>query len=95
MDMIVVLDDFAIAPGVGVVWGEERSRLHQTLTRFTFRVNANDRVRLFVNTSGVRYDVSTEQAASVTDAIDGIREARRLLAINEQNASGRFAASAK
>ncbi|MBV9947715.1 MAG: hypothetical protein JOZ69_12750 [Myxococcales bacterium] len=34
-------------------------------------------MKLFVNTSGVRYDVATEEAATIEDAIEGIKEARR------------------
>jgi beta-phosphoglucomutase-like phosphatase (HAD superfamily) len=45
--------------------------------RFTWRVNSNNRVLLFVNTSGVRYKVATEEAATIEDALEGIKAARR------------------
>lgn len=77
MDLVVLLDDFQIAPAIGVVWGEARGRLHQRFTRFSYRVHANNRVKLFVNTSGVRYDVATQEAATLEDAIEGIQAARR------------------
>ena len=59
MDVIIVLDDFKIGPTIGVVWGEYRASVHQRFTRFTYRVNSDNRVKLFVNTSGVRYNVAT------------------------------------
>lgn len=76
MDLIVVLDDFEIAPAVAAIWGEYRAKLHQTLTRPSIRVGASSRVRLYVNTSGVRFDVATGEAASVEDAIQAIRTLR-------------------
>jgi hypothetical protein len=76
MDFVVILDDFHIAPAIGVVWGEARGRLHQRFTRFSYRVHANSRVKLFVNTSGVRYNVATQEAATLEDAIEGIKAAR-------------------
>ena len=78
MDIIVVLDNFEVATSVGPFWGEIRARVHQNFIRHNFRVHSNARVRLFVNTSGVRYDVSTLEAATIEDAIEGIKEARRL-----------------
>ncbi|MEO6599452.1 MAG: hypothetical protein ABIQ16_06235 [Polyangiaceae bacterium] len=77
MDMVIVLDFFEIKPGIGVVWGEARGRIHKQFTRFNYRVHATNRVKLFVNTSGVRYDVATEEAATIEDAIEGILAARR------------------
>ena len=77
MDFVVVLDDFEIGPTIGVFWGEYRAKLHQLYTRFNYRVHSSNRVKLFVNTSGVRYDVATQEAATVEDAILGIMEARR------------------
>jgi hypothetical protein len=76
MDMIVVLDHFEIAPAIGVLWGEYRRRLHETFTRHSYRVHSNNRVRLYVNTSGARYNTATLEAASVDDAIAGIKAAR-------------------
>jgi hypothetical protein len=79
MDFIVVLDDFEIGPSIGPFWGEYRAKVHQLFTRFNYRVHSNSRVKLFVNTSGVRYNVSTEEAATVEDAIEAIEEARKRL----------------
>jgi hypothetical protein len=77
MDVIIVLDDFKIGPTIGVVWGEYRASLHRQFTRFTYRVNSDNRVKLFVNTSGVRYNVATEEAATIEDGLEGIKAARR------------------
>jgi hypothetical protein len=77
MDMVIVLDHFEIKPGIGVSWGVARGRIHKQFTRFNYRVHASNRVKLFVNTSGVRYNVATEEAATIEDAIEGILAARR------------------
>jgi len=76
MDMIMVLDHFELAPAVGVLWGEYRGRVLQTFTRHSYRVHANNRVKLYVNTSGARYNTATQEADSVDDAILGIKAAR-------------------
>jgi hypothetical protein len=77
MDMVIVLDHFEIKGTIGVAWGVARAKIHQTFTRFNYRVHASHRFRLYVNTSGVRYDVATQEAATIEDAIDGILAARR------------------
>src|SRR5512145_3389712 len=81
MDVIILLDDFVVTTAIGPLWGEARARIHQKYIGHNFRVHSNALVRLFVNTSGVRYDVSTLEAASIEDGIQGIKEARRLEAI--------------
>jgi len=77
MDCIVVLDDFAIEPSIGSLWGEYRAKLLKELVRFNYRVHSNPRVQLFVNTSGVRHDVARDEAATVEEAIEAIKAARR------------------
>ncbi len=77
MDLVIELTDFQISPAVAARWGEVRARVHKNYTRHSFRVHPNARVRLFVNTSGVRYDAATAEAATIEDAIEGIRAARR------------------
>ena len=77
MDMVIVLDHFEIKAAIGVAWGAARAKIHQQFTRFNYRVHATNRVKLFVNTSGARYNVATEEAATVEDAIEGILAARR------------------
>ena len=76
MDFVAVLDDFKIGPAIGVAWGEYRAKFHREYTRFNFRVHSNNRVKLFVNTSGVRYSVATQEAATIEDAIEAIKAAR-------------------
>jgi len=77
MDVVVVLDDFTVATAIGPYWGEFRARVHQNFIRHNFRVHSNSKVQLYVNTSGARYNVSTLEAASVEDAIEGIKAARK------------------
>jgi hypothetical protein len=77
MDFIVVLDDFEIAPQIAIEWGEVRARLHQRFTRWSFRVHPTSRVKLTNHTSDARYDVRTNEAATVADAVRAIQQARR------------------
>ncbi len=77
MDFVVLLDDFEVTPAIGSKWGEWRARLHKEFTRFNIRVHAKRTVKLFVNTSGARFNVATSEAASVEDAIEAILEMRR------------------
>lgn len=76
VDVIIVLDDFHIKASVAVLWGEHRAKIHQRFTRYSFRVHSDSHVRLFVDTSGARYDVSTLEAATVDGAIEGIKALR-------------------
>jgi hypothetical protein len=77
MDMVVVLDDFEVTPNIGAKWGEYRARLHKDHLRFSVRVHSKRDVKLFVNTSGVRFNIATEEAASIDDAKAAILEMRR------------------
>lgn len=77
MDLVVELTGFQINPAVAPRWGEYRARVHKNFTRHSYRVHSNARVRLWVNTSGVRYDASTSEAATIEDGIAAIREERR------------------
>jgi hypothetical protein len=77
MDFVVVLDDFEVLPSIGAKWGEYRAKVHHEFMRFSYRVHSSRDVKLFVNTSSVRYRLSNDEAASVEDAIQGILEARR------------------
>lgn len=77
MDFVVILDDFTIGPAIGPFWGEYRAKIHQRFARHNYRVHSSNRVKLYVNTSGVRYNVATEEAATLEDAIEGIKVARQ------------------
>jgi hypothetical protein len=78
VDFVVVLDDFEIGAGIGAFWGEYRAKVHKNYIGHNFRVHSSNRVKLYVNTSGARYNVSTEEAATVWDAIEGIKAVRRM-----------------
>jgi hypothetical protein len=76
MDMVVELTDFQVNPAIASRWGEYRALIHKNFTRFSYRVHSNSRVRLFVNTSGVRFDASTSEAATIEDGIAAILQER-------------------
>lgn len=76
MDLVIELTDFQLSPAIAARWGEYRARVHKNFTRFSYRVHSSARVRLFVNTSGVRFDASTCEAATIEDAIAAIRQER-------------------
>jgi hypothetical protein len=77
MDCVMVLDDFHIEPTIASKWGEFRAKLIKELTRFSFRVHADQTVKIFVRTSGMRFNAATNEAETVDDAIAGILAARQ------------------
>lgn len=77
VDCIVVLDDFHVDPAIASAWGEYRAKLNITYFRHSFRVNADATVKLFVKTSGVRFNAATSEAESVDAAVEGILAARK------------------
>jgi hypothetical protein len=77
VDCVVVLDDFHIDAGVAAEWGEYRAKLNNTYFRHSFRVHADSTVKLFIKTSGIRFNAATGEAATVEDAIAGILDARK------------------
>lgn len=81
VDMVIVLDHSEVKASVGSAWGEYRAKVHQNFTRFSFRVHSTKNLRLFVNTSGARYNIETQEAATVEDAIQGILAARAAAAV--------------
>ena len=70
MDMVVELTDFQISPAIAARWGELRARVHRNYTRHSYRVHSSARVRLFVNTSGVRYDASIPSSMVAASAVE-------------------------
>jgi hypothetical protein len=76
MDCVVVLNDFHVDAGIASAWGEYRARLNIDYFRHSFRVNADKTVKLFIKTSGVRFNAATGEAESVEAAIEGIMAAR-------------------
>lgn len=77
VDCVVVLTDFHVSAEIASAWGEYRARLNNTYFRHSYRVEADAIVKLFVTTSGVRFNAATSEAASVEAAIEGILEARK------------------
>ena len=77
VDCVVVLNDFHIDPSIAPAWGEYRAKLNIAYFRHSFRVNADRTVKLFIKTSGVRFNAATGEAESVEAAIEGILEARQ------------------
>ncbi len=77
VDCIVVLDDFYVDAHIAPNWGEYRAKLNNTYFRHSYRVHANATVKLFIQTSGVRFSAASGEAATVEDAIAGILDARQ------------------
>ena len=77
LDCVVVLDDFHIGPRIASAWGEYRAKLNNTHFRHSFRVHADPTVKLFIQTSGVRFNAASGEAATVDGAIEGILDARK------------------
>ena len=77
VDCVVLLDDFHVDPAIAPAWGEYRAKLNIDYFRHSYRVHADPTVKLFVKTSGVRFNAASGEAPTVEDAIEGILEARR------------------
>ena len=77
VDCVVVLDDFHIDARIAAQWGEYRAKLNNTYFRHSYRVNADQTVKLFIQTSGIRFNAATGEATTVEDAIAGILDARK------------------
>ena len=77
VDCVVVLNDFHIDARIAGQWGEYRARLNNQYFRHSYRVDADSTVKLFIKTSGIRFNAATGEAASVEDAIAGVLDARK------------------
>ena len=77
VDCVVVLDDFHIDAGIASAWGEYRAKLNTNYFRHSFRVHADPTVKLFIQTSGVRFNAASGEAPTVEDAVAGILDARK------------------
>jgi len=77
VDCVVVLDDFHVDARIAAVWGEYRAKLNNTYFRHSYRVHADPTVKLFIQTSGVRFNAAAGEAPTVEDAIAGILDARK------------------
>ena len=76
IDAIMVLNDFYVKAGVSVEWGHYRVKILKEYTRFTYRVSPDLATGIFIKTSGIRYNASTNEANSVEAAIEAIRNDR-------------------
>ncbi len=76
VDFVIVCDDLEVKPSIGAFWGEYRAKIHQQFTRHSYRVHTKKNIMVFVNTSGARFNVATQEAATVEDGILGILDAR-------------------
>jgi hypothetical protein len=77
VDCVVVLDDFHVDTQIAARWGEYRAKLNNTYFRHSYRVHADQTVKLFIQTSGVRFNAASGEAATVEDAVAGILDARK------------------
>jgi hypothetical protein len=77
VDCIVVLDDFRVDARIASQWGEYRAKLNNAYFRHSFRVHADRTVKLFIQTSGIRFNAATGEASTIEDAVEGILDARR------------------
>jgi hypothetical protein len=76
VDVIFVLDDFAVEPAVLTVWGKYRADMVKTFTRHSYRVNASRRVSTFSHTSGALYNAASDEAPDIETALIRLRELR-------------------
>jgi hypothetical protein len=77
VDCVVVLDAFHVDTRIASAWGEYRAKLNTNYFRHSFRVHADPTVKLFIQTSGVRFNAASGEAPTVEDAIAGILAARK------------------
>ena len=77
VDCVVLLSDFHVDPAIAPAWGEYRAKLNIAYFRHSYRVQADSVVKLFVKTSGVRFNAATSEAETVEAAIEGILDARK------------------
>lgn len=76
MDAIMILDDFYVKASYSVEWGKYRVKILHDHTRFTYRVNPDLATGVFIKTSGVRYNASTNEANSLDAAKEAILKDR-------------------
>ncbi len=77
MDVIMILNDFNVRASYSVEWGHYRVKVLHEFTRFSYRVNPNLSAGIFIKTSGIRYNASTNEANSLEAAIAAIMEDRK------------------
>ncbi len=77
VDVVFDLQHFTVDPRIGTAWGEARSHMINSYTRYSYRVSTQGSTGLFAFTSGVRYSASSATAPSVEAAIEQILRHRR------------------
>jgi hypothetical protein len=76
VDMIFVLDDFAVTSQIINVWGEYRTNLVKEHVRFSYRVHLNSLIKIIIKNGALKYNAASQDADSVEGAIAGIKAAR-------------------
>jgi hypothetical protein len=77
VDVVFVLDEFHIGPGIGPVWGKYRSELVNRFIRFSVRVHSDGKVSTYAATSFALHGGSVDSAPDVRSATSIILELRR------------------
>ncbi|MDD4962636.1 MAG: hypothetical protein PHI11_01815 [Gallionella sp.] len=76
VDMVFVLDDFAVTSQIINVWGEYRTDLVKEYIRFSYRVHLNSLIKIIIKSGAMQYNAASQDADSVEGAIAGIKAAR-------------------
>lgn len=76
VDMIFVLDDFAVASQIIHVWGEYRTNLVKEHIRFSYRIHLNALIKIIIKSGSLKYNAVSQDAENVEGAIAGIKAAR-------------------
>ncbi len=76
VDMIFVLDDFAVTSQIIKVWGEYRTDLVKNHIRFSYRIHLNTLIKVIIKSGALKYNAASQDADSIEGAIAGIKAAR-------------------
>ncbi|MDD2775110.1 MAG: hypothetical protein PHU06_04065 [Gallionella sp.] len=76
MDLVMVLDDFAVTSQIINVWGEYRMTLVKEHIRFSYRVHVNSLIKIIIKSGAFKYNAASQDADSIEGAIAGIKAAR-------------------
>lgn len=72
-DMILLLDDFKLGPGVGACWGKYRGKVHQNFMRYSIRIDSTPKVATYAATSAVLHSIPSDAAATLEEAHEQLR----------------------
>lgn len=76
VDMIFVLDDFAVTSQIIHVWGEYRTNLVKNHIQFSYRIHLNALIKIIIKSGSLKYNAASQDADSIEGAIDGIKASR-------------------